>query len=445
MKVTSYVLAASVAIAATVNPTLARAAGEADAFDKVKNLYSKLDYTCCSDGDRSVVEHLFDKGGVPSGYNPVRDPKIAELDPTWLPGTAKLKLTDETREAIVQAAVNRTWAGQCKSDYKSFRAGWKTIEDKYRPELEMLRKEKNYYRAVTGLMSLMGDVLQEGERAKLTLRGEHPHQWTGLKFEIYGAIVEAHRGADRLFYLDAKLDRVKDMARALASFGRSFKDDAFEETVFCANAQTLGTHKMGPLMIVTERDTSTAAVLWPYSKEKRKELKAELTKLQAASAAALKLGRRESIVLLADHVSPGGTHNQKGKLIQAKGFTVTKIKRDGMNVELTATLTEKSAFSYGCTRSNRVDRVTDGGVVLYEQNCQTGTSEDTKIVQVTIADLPASVSIAKGDLITVFGNVVTFTEKEAKTASSKTHTRNYVLKGKHLSDVLHEKKAVLSF
>ena len=442
---TSFVLAASFGVVAALIPSTAAASGEVDAFDKVKALYNKIDYNCCSNGDPSIVEHAFDKASVPGGYNPVRDPKAADLDPTWLPGIAKLKLTDETREAIVQAAINRTWASQCKTDYKSFRAGWKTIEDKYRPELEMLRKEKNYYRAVTGLMSLMGDVLQGGEQAKLTLNAEHPHQWTGLKFEIYAAIVEAHRVADRLFYLDAKLARVRDMANALATFGRSFKDDAFEETVFCASAQTLGTHKMGPLTIVTARETSTGAVLWPYSKEKQKAVKSDLAKLQIETAATLKLGRREGIVLLADHVSLDATHNQKGKLIHAKGFTVTKVKRVGASVELTATLVEKSAFSYGCTRSNRVDRVTDAGVVLYEQNCKAGTEEDTKIVQVTIADLPASVSIAKGDQVAVFGNVVTFTEKEAKTASSRTYTRNYVLKGKHLSDVLHDKKAVLSF
>jgi hypothetical protein len=214
--------------------------------------------------------------------------KRGNVDPEWIPGWSNDLSTIELTNALVQGAVNRTWQKQCLADYDDYRQGLAAIEAKRRPQLVALGKG-NYYERVSGLRTLLGDVLKDAEQKGLKLHSTHPLAWVGLPYEIASATVQLHRDTGHEYALASLVAPVSDKLASFSRFGRPWSEDkTLDRDVFCAYAETSGTHRTPKLPdIVGASPGEDSPARWPVPAARHKEINQQLKSSQPQSEAAL--------------------------------------------------------------------------------------------------------------------------------------------------------------
>src|SRR5690349_15803872 len=105
-------LARNIFIALTILGVLATtAAANPDGIARTEDLYKRFTYTNVTSHE---ADRIFSDLKIPTGFNPRN--KMKNLDPEWIPGWDGLQLTDETKTAVLQAAINRTWTAKVHKD-----------------------------------------------------------------------------------------------------------------------------------------------------------------------------------------------------------------------------------------------------------------------------------------------------------------------------------------
>jgi hypothetical protein len=367
---------------------------------RTRELSKKLTYEHVSDGQEAG--EIFSAAGIPTGYNPVRHMK--NPDPEWIVYWDALELTDETKTAIAQAAVNRTWTAKVHADYARYRKAWRAIEDDARPKLQTIMEGKGYYARAAALAELLADVRKRAEAAK-ALHDRSPEiAPVGLLDDIVRAIVQLHRDERVAFLLDDFAAAHQLDLAAFAKHGRPFAaDDAVERDLFTQAARAKGTLETPALPVMFEYGKGLKAVRWPVSSERRDEIDAARTAMvtDAAKAKSVELPRRMSALFTGDgpdEVDPklrwldpplGGTDH----------FTpLTVVKAGAAEVELATTYEYSTA--YGCKDTNQWD---DNGIRI--RDCKYKQHKRKHRLTVKIPELPPGLTLEKGDVVELYADL----------------------------------------
>ncbi|MDI1442593.1 hypothetical protein [Polyangium sp. 6x1] len=419
----------------------AEAAGPKSTDEELLELYQSIDYTCCTQTRASGLG-FFQKAGVDqTGLF-----KRGNVDPEWIPGWSNDLSTIELMNALAQAAVNRTWQKQCFADYEDYRKGWADIEGKHRPRLETLRKQGNFYEQSAGLSALLVDVAKEAEQKGLKLPGGHPMNSVGLPYEIITALFQVYRDGGHEYALADFVKPVGDQVETFSRFGRPWSEDkTFDRDAFCAYAEVSGTHRTPKLPDIGGWEPGRdAPARWPVAAQRHAEVDKKLRSLQPQSAAALAIQgwnvpRLEMGTLDREPKAP--------KLFYTGPYTLTAIQRAGDKVVVVGEQRKTEPFNYDCRSTGVIESYDINNNPVYGRNCKVGSKTSIRISEVTFADLPASIPLAKGDEVTFYGDL-SREEKDKtvkQTPSEVVTSRSHAFEGKHLVQVKREGKVVHSF
>ncbi len=407
---------------------------------ELTKLYQSIDYTCCTE-TRAGGRAFFQKAGI----SEIALFKRGNVDPEWIPGWTKDLSTTELTDALVQGAVNRTWQKQCLADYDDYRQGMTAIEATRRPQLAALGKG-NYYERASGLRTLLDDVLKDAEQKHLKLHSSHPLGWVGLPYEIAAAMVQLHRGTSHEVGLTEVVGPVRDKIDAFARFGRPWSEDKdFDRDVFCAYAETSGTHRTPKLPnIVGATPGEGSPARWPVPAARHQEISKQLKSLTPQSEAAMAISSfaipsLESGSLSRDPKAP--------KLVLTGPYVISGIQRDGDKVVIVGEQKSTEPFNYACRSTGTIASFDLNGNAVAGRDCKIGSKTRVIAAEVTFTDVPASLQLGKSDEILFYGEVAR-EEKETpqkQTPSEVVTRRFYAFDGKHLRQVKREGKVVASF
>lgn len=415
-------------------------AGPTSSDAELTKLYQSIDYTCCTQ-TRASGRMFFQKAGVSdTGLF-----KRGNVDPEWIPGWSNDLSTIELTNALAQGAVNRTWQKQCSADYDDYRQGWAAVEAKHRPRLTALAKG-NYYERASGLRTLLTDVLGDAEQKGLKLHATHPLAWVGLPYEIALATVQLHRGTSHEVALAGFVGSSRDKLDSFSRFGRPWSEDkALDRDVFCAYAETTGTHRTPKLPdIVGATPGEDSPARWPVPAARHKEIREQLKSLEVQSTAALAIPKWDVPALESGSLS---RDPKAPKLVHTGPYVVSGVQRDGDKVVIVGEQKSTEPFNYDCRATGTIASFDLNGNAVKGRDCKVGSKTRVIAAEITFTDVPASIQIGKSDEIVLYGEIAR-EEKETpqkQTPSEVVTRRFYALDGKHLQQVKREGKVVADF
>lgn len=415
-------------------------AGSSDAADRTQKLYEALNHT--NSGTGTEANELFDKFGVPTGFNPKITMK--NLDAEWIPGWDSLSLTDETRVAIAQAAVNKSWSAQCTLDFNEYRAAWKKIDGAYAAELAGFAKPGNYYTRAAGLSTLLAKVRKDAEGSKVLYPAGYEPANVGLLNDIVTVMVALHKETGREFALAGYLAKNNVNLADYAAHGRKFADDATERDIFCSAAVKVGTLKTPAVPVMAEYGKAFSAVKWPVSNDRTKQVYAQRDALVAKATTALAVKDVRAGDLL-----NGSSSSSDPKLwwVYSEGssgmdsdtpFKVTSVKPlAGGGLSLAITQTRVRMLPYDCRDTNKVDRIDPNtGKVVYVKNCKMQKYTTSREIAAEMKEVPSGVDIKVGDALGFYADLASSKETiVTNTAPAKTVKEAMVMKIRHLENV----------
>ncbi|HEU0035272.1 MAG TPA: hypothetical protein VFQ53_31820 [Kofleriaceae bacterium] len=378
------------------------------------DLYKRFTYKNVTSTE---ADRIFSDLGIPSTFNPRN--KMQNPDPAWIPGWNSLQLTDETKTAIAQAAINRTWTAKVDDDYKRYRSAWAAIEKQFRPELERIRGLTGFYRKSSALAKLLDDVRARAEADKVLYPSGTVLATVGFVDDLVIAMVTVYRDAK----LDVKVD--EDLGKhgiARADFvagGRPFADDATERDVFVAFSQDKGNLDTPALPRMAEYGHAYGAVRWPTT-NKAAAAKQAVAKLVADAAKQLELPRAMPNVPSLFAGSLGEAADPTLRWVDppvggTDSFTpllVTRVTKAGDTTVATLATTFDRSTPYACKDTKQLD--TTGSGRLYVQDCKYKHTKTPHTLEVTFPELPEGVELAKGDQVALYADLVD--EKRGKQA-----------------------------
>ena len=286
------------------------------------------------------------------------------------------------------------------------------VAAKLAPELARVDGLANYYERMAGYAALAAQVEEALTAAGLPL-DKDPFGPVGFRATVLTHAIAFHHGSRHAWLSFPRgrfpvMERMRDGTRELTD------DTAHERSAYCAQVASRGGVRTTPqTSIWGEGHMSARRVAWPTivgdQAATRAWQQAELAKL----APALEL-RDPLRVENVEKAFGFGPPAEEPKLGGFRDFKVTKVA-DGM---ITATRTDADRFAYGCRTTHRIDRITDDGHVIYQQDCKYGDREWKLVVAARIDELPPGVTLAVGDLIDFAADVDADVKKAGKKSAS---------------------------
>ncbi len=358
--------------------------------------------------------------------------QAANPDPTWILEWRQRDWTNasENAEAMTQAAFNRAWEQSCAAEFTASRKVHADVAAQLSPELTRVDGLTNYYERMAGYAALAAQVEEAMTAAGLPL-DKDPFGPVGFRATVLAHAIAFHHGSRHAWLAFPSgrfptMDRMRDGTRELTD------DTARERSAYCAQVASRGGVRTTPQTAIwSEGHMSARRVAWPTivgdEAATRAWQKAELAKL----APALEL-RDPLRVENVEKAYGFGPPAEEPKLGGFRDFKVTKVA-DGV---ITATRTDSERFPYGCRTTRRIDRITDDGHVIYQQDCKYGDREWKLVVTARFDELPPGVAPAVGDLIDFAADVDADVKKPGKkSASHELTTRTITATGRHLFKV----------
>ncbi len=401
---------------------------------RTADLYKRFTYLNVTSPD---ADRIFSDLKIQSGYNPKN--KMKNLDPEWIPGWDSLALTDETRTAILQAAINRTWMQKVHKDYARYRAAWAALDKQFRPELERATSAGGYYASTAALAKLYDDVRKKADAQKVFYPPGTVPATVGLVNDIVRAMVEVHRKARVELLLGAYLKKVGLNLADFQAAGRPFAADAVERDLFTEFSQGKGNLETPPLPRLREYGKAFAAVRWPV-KDKAASAKKAAARLIEANAAALAPTLKYTRVAGLFTGDQGDPADEKLRWIDPPlGGTdhfdpllVAKVERKGSAVVAVLETKYDQSTPYACKDTKTLD--TTGSGRRYVQDCKYKHTITTHTLEVTFPELPEGLELAKGDQVALYADL------DAKTPGK--NAVKYKLTARALATVKRGGKAV---
>lgn len=363
-------------------------------------LFATLDYKCCATGRERGRNVL-----AAAGIDVTQIGHFGTPDAEWLPGWNNRGSHDELADAFLQGAINKTWSAQCVADWEDWSGKAKKLDDALRPTLGALASG-GYYERASGLRALFGKVLEQRKALGIELSAEHPMSHTGLLFDVALATYQLHREQRREFAATSVLGTYEKELQLLHERGRhATKDAAFERDLFCAMGERVGTHrtvkmpKLGPL------DADAEAVpKWPEWDQAARIDVINKEIAQKPPRAYAEMPRVDVKVpwLLGGGWGSAPAYDPKApKLGRVGPLEITAIKGSGASAVVVLGEKKTSARGYDCRPTGRPGNDFGG----QELACKTGTDEDIVEISAQIGELPAGVSLAKGDKLELYLDV----------------------------------------
>lgn len=392
-------------LAATALLALAPASSRADdTAARTADLYKRFTYKNVTSTE---ADRIFSDQKISSTFNPRN--KMANPDPQWLPGWDALQLTDETKTAILQAAINRTWMVQVHRDYQRYRAAWQAIDKQFRPELEQIMARTGYQARAADLAKLYETVLKKAEADNVLYPIGSAPAHLGFVNDLLRAIVEVHKQTKTEFLLGSYLKRRGlDLAKVRTT-ARPFATDAVERELFTAFSQAKGNLDTPPLPMMSEYGRAFAAVKWPTVKNAADAMRAgqALVATNAPALTATTMARVPSLF------SGEGDDPADPKLRWIAGggehgpLTIKKVTRKGAAMAIELLSKEQKSVPYNCKLTYRLDSFGDR-----VRDCKYKQVITNHVMQVTASELPPDVELAAADTVELYGDVVS--KKQAK-------------------------------
>lgn len=419
--------------------------GGGEEGERTLKLYQELTYANVS---ASSADAIFNKAGIPTGYNPRN--KTDNPDPKWITGWDGLQLTDETKTAIAQAAINRSWTTACHKEFDAYHAAWKKIAAARRPELEKLHKPGNYYDRAAGLAALLETVTREAESAKVLYKPGSPVAGVGFLDDIVQAMAKLHRETKREFIAPTYFAKHPISAAVPAESGRPFAEAGDERDIFCAAAQKSGAGSLPALPVLEEYGNGFKAIRWPVAQDRKGALAEKREALVAASRAARAFGDATAASLTSGSL-PGKTEPKLYHVYAEEGqvgadrdspFKVTSVTKSGAATVVEVENTRERQVPYDCKSTSQIERI-ENGTIFYVKDCKYQTQVTTRAVTVEFAELPSSLEIKAGDFIGFYGDLLEKNEPKGQGTKDKLTTRvTFRFAGRYL-EVLKRDKLVL--
>lgn len=360
----------------------------------------------------------------------------ATPDAAWLPGWNPGQADSiDLPFQVAQAGINRTWQAACFADYAAYRAGWTKLDATLRPRLDAARAVTNFYERTAALRELYAATSAAAAAQHVELPVSHPGHWAGLRWEIARELMQTAIAARRDAAITQILGPIADELDPLVTSGRAYAaDDAVERDAFCATAIEVGTQQTGPLPTPAQTGIDLSGVTFPVND-------ARAADVQNAVAALVKVDRPQWSGAKARSLDDLAHSPREPVLVRFEiedpAFIVDKIERKGEHVELLATSSRTSAIGYGCKQTDKVESYTDGGTPMYQKHCKTGSETRSTQIAVTFDDLPATIAIAPGDAVFLYGDVVKLerTSKVERGGAVQRFVTRAEVRGRHLTRV----------
>jgi hypothetical protein len=331
---------------------------------------------------------------------------------------------------MYQAAYNRSWETACAAEADATRDAHARLADEHRAELARVDALTNYYERMAGYAAL-SQGFEEAARTAGLAPDQAPLGPVGFRVDILAHAIAYHQGSTHGFVefpwtrFGAAAERTRKDGRALTA------DAAFERQAYCAGASSSGGRALAPFTsIIDGSNTKARKLAWPTVWGDEKAVLARVRTLRGETAATLATrgGARVERVEKSHGVTfPEG----EPKLASFQAFEVVSIS--GATLEVTRTDLEH--YDYACRETTQIDRI-ENGKIKYRQECKTGKSTWDLAAKVTFAELPPTLTLAKGDVLHFHADLDSSVVKKVKDTAAQRHTRRtLVLTGRHLAAV----------
>lgn len=379
----------SVGLLVTTSPSVAA---------PLDDLFRRLSYKDfpenSSTGD---VDRLLAKAGVRGGD--LITGRVQAPDLHWIIGWRRNQPIWDYWGMIGQAAINRTWETQCYIDFDDYNSRWMALEKQFRPTLAKLVQPGNYYDRASGLFKLLVDVDAAAEAAHIVLPNSHPTRGAGFRYEIVKAIIDLHRQTNHGAFIRQWYQHVF-RGRPLST------DRNLERNIFCNFGDQRGTHRTPPMTILKSEqasgeETIANEVRWPAWRYDPNPAAINSFLASAKSQAETELALETPDV---PPFAPSATEVEtKGKVVREYG-QVGLVRSEGSGLWIELTFDVQSRIIGDCRATNQIDRIRDDGSVVYREHCKNVSSiNHERHVSFSIPEPPPSVSVRKGDFVTVMG------------------------------------------
>jgi hypothetical protein len=221
----------------------------------------------------------------------------------------------------------------------------------------------------------------------------------------------------------------EDIVHGFAQYGRPWSsDDTAERDAFCLDAQRLGTQHT--IALTSSYDASDfGRLVAPVSQARGQEVAEKFGAAHDEQAKRLIVStpsppslRDDRPVFLPDDPA----------LVYVPEFTVTSATRKGTTLKIVATWQQNLTETYDCKDSGHL-AVDSGGGLYEQQRCKTRKYTLERVATVTFDDVPASVDIVKGDVVTYLADLDAVKQKTLK--KNRAQRVEFTLSGRHLSKV----------
>ncbi|MEZ4403261.1 MAG: hypothetical protein R3B06_24765 [Kofleriaceae bacterium] len=360
-------------------------------------------------------------------------------DPTWIKEWRQKDWTNasDNAEAMTQAAFNRAWEASCSAEFAATSKAHAEVAARFAPELARVDGLTNYYERMAGYAALAAQVEEAMTAASLPI-DKDPSGPIGMRITVLEHAIAFHNQSRHAFvaFPTAQFPTADRIRKA----GRDRTDDAgFERARYCARVSDSGGITTTPFASIwSEGHMSARRVAWPTITGDERANRTRADALVAALQPRLETARELRVEAVskdqgfsppAEEPKLGGFYDYKVKAI--KGDLVTVARDDW------------SSYDYACKTTNKIDRITDSGKLIYQLRCKTGRREWKVEAKVTFAELPPGVTLAVGDVLEFAADVEADAKKQVtNTPAKQVTTRALTLTGRHLRQVTRDGKRV---
>lgn len=421
------------------------AANAGDLEKSVAETYAKWTWESCKNFEcvnafqkAAGVSSFSDKGGYVFKYNP-RNGK--NPDPAWLTGWDKLSndehanTADETYQALVLAAAQKSWIARCHADYDKIDPGLRESDAKLSGAVTKAKAIKDPYAKIAALLALR-------ETAPKAAKDDTVGRLTatvGARVELEAAIQDAFKesGREYLYWVQGHQPDDSFMSGYRA---RRSKED--ERDLYCS--RSIHGNELTPELTQDSGYLSKGAIAVKplFSDEELKKLDRDVWAREGKERFRSK--ERWSLPWLSEAVD-GGKDGLPGmpKVGRFGGLPIKSITKgaDGTVLELY----EKydSEYAYDCVDTNRVTGVDSNGRFIYQSICKTGKTITEKSAKLVVKELPEGLELKAGDVLDVIVKGSKHEKKDVlKTKPLEKTQETWEGEVLHVERVTREKKVV---
>ncbi|MDI1427962.1 hypothetical protein [Polyangium sorediatum] len=420
---------------------------EDEAGKAVLATFKSWDYTSCQ-GHMCVpdfkkqagVKEYQDKATYIYLFNPRRT--LKNPDPTWLTGWDKMpedeksNTADETYQALIVAAMRRTWLAKCYADYLAIDKEARALDAKWATEIADASKIPSPYGRISALLGLK-DTAEKAASGNsyidiLTTR-------VGFQRDLRVAIKKAYDATERDYLYAVESSRMQgDDVRARL-------DAATERDMYCAFAASNGTSKTPELDSAafgnsyTERGAKYVKPLFSEETLKKIDQLSEKESKKSADEVRPKAIDKVHISEVANGEKEMAGHPKLGHF---ETYEVTKVAQKDGKTELEIVYSYTTEYPYDCVETNRIHSIQNGRIV-YREICKHGKHTRESTMRITLGEMPEGVTVQVGDKLTGYAFVKKHEKKKpTDTKALIKETELWELELHHLKSLERKKKLV---